>query len=107
MSICNRIKKLFKAEPKPPEVKRIDIRDLTDENLQKLGRTQEDVYYSVNDALSSFVADKEIRTVGVYAVRNKRTGRVVMARGNAESLRNQFNNEEYEIIEAQVKGDEE
>jgi len=74
----NKLEVIYK--PEPIDLKYVVLKDLTDEKLKDMGSS-----------------------IGLYAIRNRRTGSVVITNGTARSIRAQFNNDDFEIVEAAIK----
>ena len=108
-------KKEVVYKPEVVGLKFVHINDLTEGKLEELGRKPkiyvEDehimpelgVYHSKGDALNNMFDDKKFLSVpSTYIVRNRISGRVVIAKGTLEMLRKTYNND-YEIVEPTIK----
>lgn len=101
-NICSKIK--IKNEPiykpEPADLKYIVLKDLTEENSKGMCREHigKDRYYSFET-----LSEKPQNTYGLYIVRNRKTGRVIITNGTIHSIRSQYNNDDYEIVEAAIK----
>ena len=110
-------KKEVVYKPEAVGLKFAHINDLTEEKLKELSRRPKEcegkedmhpfvtwgVYNSKDDALNNIFDDRNpISVPSTYIVRNRISGRVVIAKGTLEMLRKTYNND-YEIVEPTIK----
>lgn len=87
-----------------PDLSTVDITDITEEDLVRLGRYVQTPIIKKDGERISFDDSGKVKTSSriMVPIKNKKNGRVVMDCGTVEQLKNKYG-DDYEIVESAIK----